>query len=268
MRDVVLGRAGTFVLLRGILPAIAAGLAIWVGLASARNRSLAPHVPILAVFVVAVGASQALTSLWVLQVIPPGDGSPSLPRVVTDLFGTLGTISLLLAVGAFIQLSRVYGDKDVQLTGGLWRVLGSGWVWTLVAVAYLGSAVLNETLRSTSVHFLGYAPLYAVLVLCGARLWRSAMVSNEVTRSRGVWLIHGSLAFLLGVVVFRSAVEAGGSSTFHLWSLPSTVGTLFAVLAVAYAVFFKGAAGGDLVLRTGSPSLPTYVRHGARKELE
>ncbi len=85
--DVVLGRAGTFVLLRGILPAIAAGLAIWVGLASARNRSLAPHVPILAVFVVAVGASQALTSLWVLQVIPPGDGSPSLPRVVTDLFG-------------------------------------------------------------------------------------------------------------------------------------------------------------------------------------
>jgi len=249
---VAMGRVGTFIVLRGILPAIAAGLGIWVGLASARNRSTAPHVSLLAVFVLAVGASQALLGLPELQMVPTPDGNPSLPGVITELLSYLGTVSTLLAIGAFVQLSRVYGDQGVRLIAWPWRVMGSGWVWALLVLTFLGSSMLDEALRGTPADFLGYAPWYALLVLCGARLWRVALASSEDTRNRGIWLIHGALGFLLGVVIFRKAFEGGGTAAFHLWSLPSTLGTLFAVLAVAYAVFFRGAAGPNLILRTGS----------------
>lgn len=250
---VAVGRVGTFILLGGLLPALATGLSIWVGVAAARNRSAAPHVSTLAIFVLAAGAAQALLGVPQLQIIPTVFDEPrSLPLWVSELSSALGTVSALLAIGAVVQLSRIYGDPGEALGGWLWRLLASGWVWVLVPASFVASAILDDRLRDAALQHLAYTPFFAVLMLCGFRLWRAAAASDEDTKNRGIWLAHGALGFLLGAVVFRKAFEALGAPFLHVWALPSSLGTLFAVLAVAYAVFFKGAAGPNLILRRGS----------------
>ena len=92
---------------------------------------------------------------------------------------------------------------------------------------------------------------YLILVLCALRLWTSVAAADDPTRVRGFWLVHGAIGFMLGLVL-RNAIRTWFPNAVYLWSLPTSAGTLFAVLAVAYAVFFKGAAGPYLVIRVGS----------------
>lgn len=253
---VAIGRVGSFVLLRGLLPATAAAVGLGVGLVTVRYRNEAPYLPVLSMFVMSVGASEALGGVQDLMFVDTAPGAPTLPSGFGELSGTLALFSLLVAIGSFIELSRSYGtlaNGARNPDGRFWDLVGSRWIWVLFVVGLAFGTLLRAPLsRGPLPDDLAYVPWFAVLALCGMRLWLTAEASEEEARARATWLVHGAMGFLLGAVILRRALDGLGSGFFHVWSLPSTLGTLFAVLAVGYAVFFRGVAGPYLVLKKGS----------------
>ncbi len=189
------------------------------------------------------------------MLVPTAPGAPTLPPIFGEVSSTLALFALLVAIGSFIELSRSYGtlaDGAHNPKGRLWDFVGSRWVWLLFVLGVVSGTLLRGPLSAGPFPDLAYLPWFGVLIMCGARLRLTAEASEAEARARATWLVHGALGFLVGAVVLRRALDGFGADFLHLWSVPSTLGTLFAVLSVGYAVFFRGAAGPYLVLKKGA----------------
>lgn len=259
MEGLAVGKVGTFIVLRAVVPAFAAGIGLAVGLRTAAHRRDAPQIPVLALFVVSIAGSEVAAGVSSLALLGGlGLEEPVAPRTLLEAVSALGSFATFFAVVSFVRFTTVYGG---EFRGGgsspatLWRarlsrVLTGRWVWVILLLSF-ALAFQIAVGRQQTTPGAALLPVYAVLLACGANLWADLRSADKDLRMRGEWLVHGALAFVLGFIL-RDVTRGLLPNSPELWSLPSALGTLTAVAAVAFAVFWRGVAGPALVVRSGT----------------
>ncbi len=258
---------GWFLVTRGLLPTAAALAGVTVGVTIALRRSLVRSLRSLALFSAALGLFVAGTQLPVIGLIASmyeGFRVPLLLRAdpgsaLAEWSAVLGVLSVVIIIVSLLDFSVTYGQGATECPSGHqtpstdslpimgWRRwLTRRWVRLLVV---LTSMILGVLLAPAGVRgdaaWLAFA-LYPALLISLASMWSLIRSGTPEVSARVTWIFHGVAGLALAVPLY---LLAGRYLSMSIRPLPLTAGALFATYAVAYAVFFGGAAGPQLVIR-------------------